>query len=188
MATATPPAPAKTYRKNSHCSYCGNAFPADAPWPRRCAVCDNWSFVNPIPVAVAVVPVDGGVLAVRRNIEPRKGSLSLPGGYIELGESWQQAAAREVWEEAGVRIDAATLREFRVFSAPEGAIIICCLAAPLRLADLDVFSAGDEATERVVLTQPAEMTFPLHTEIVADFFAGRLPPPTPPQGTMRSER
>jgi NADH pyrophosphatase NudC (nudix superfamily) len=163
----------QTFRKNSHCSYCGSAFPADAAWPRRCGHCKNWSFANPIPVAVALVPVDGGVLAVRRNIEPRKGSLSLPGGYIELGETWQQAAAREVWEEAGVQIDSATLREFRVFSAPEGTIIICCR-----------FAASDEATERVILSAPAEMTFPLHTEIVADFFAGRLPL----QGSERSAR
>src|SRR4029078_3947855 len=42
---------------HSYCSYCGSAFAAEQPWPRECAACGNITYRNPLPVAVAVVPV-----------------------------------------------------------------------------------------------------------------------------------
>ncbi|MBC8076948.1 MAG: NUDIX hydrolase, partial [Chloroflexales bacterium] len=66
-------------QKNAHCSYCGAPFAAAAPWPRRCAACGNTSYLNPLPVAVVLVPVGGGVLLVRRAIPPQQGTLALPG-------------------------------------------------------------------------------------------------------------
>src|SRR6476659_9743246 len=51
------------------------------------------SWANPLPVSVVLVPVDGGLLLVRRAIPP-VGQLALPGGYINLGESWEEAGAR----------------------------------------------------------------------------------------------
>lgn len=44
---------------------------------------------------------DEGVVAIRRNNEPGKGKISLPGGYQMRGETWQEAAARELFEETG---------------------------------------------------------------------------------------
>ena len=80
-------------QKNSHCSYCGARFAEDGPWPRRCAACANVSYLNPLPVAVLLQPVDDGLLVIRRAIAP-VGRLALPGGFIDVGESWQAAAAR----------------------------------------------------------------------------------------------
>ena len=54
----------------------------------------------PIRAAGGVVVRDGRVLLVHR---PRHGDWSLPKGKLELGESWEEAAVREVGEEAGVR-------------------------------------------------------------------------------------
>jgi ADP-ribose pyrophosphatase YjhB (NUDIX family) len=158
------------YRKNSYCSYCGHAFASEQPWPRRCGHCGNFTFQNPLPVTVVLLPVDDGILVVRREIEPHKGKLALPGGYIELGETWQAAGAREVQEEAGIVIDPATIREFCVFSAPDGTVIICGQAAPMRLADLAEFTASEEVSERAIITAPAELAFPLHTQIVQEYF------------------
>ena len=91
------PSPAPLhYLKDSHCSYCGQRFSHDQPWPRQCAKCGNISFVNPIPVVIVLVPVDDGVLVVRRSQEPGSGVLALPGGFVELGETWQETGAREV--------------------------------------------------------------------------------------------
>ena len=70
--------------KDSHCSYCGNRFGDDAPWPRRCLYCGNSTYRNPLPVAVVLLPMSEGVIVVRRNIEPRKGTLTLPGGVYRL--------------------------------------------------------------------------------------------------------
>lgn len=161
------------YQKNAHCSYCGQPFAVDQPWPRRCAHCNNMTFRNPLPVTVVIQPVDDGVLTIRRTIQPRSGWLALPGGYIEFGETWQAAGARELWEEAGVQIDPATLREVRVFSAPDNTLIIVALAPRLAGAQLHAFTATPEASERVIVTAPEALAFPLHTEVVTDYLAGK---------------
>jgi ADP-ribose pyrophosphatase len=46
------------------------------------------------------------VLMVRRGQNPGEGSWAIPGGSVELGETLQQAAEREIWEETGIRIKA----------------------------------------------------------------------------------
>src|SRR3954469_7529832 len=93
-------------RKHDHCSYCGAPFIVDQPWPRACAGCANVSYLNPVPVAVLLLPVGGGLLCVRRDIEPGRGKLALPGGFIDVGETWEEAAVRELREEAGIAMEA----------------------------------------------------------------------------------
>jgi ADP-ribose pyrophosphatase YjhB (NUDIX family) len=159
----------------SHCSYCGTAFANDAPWPRICSHCGEITFRNPLPVCVVLVPfINGsgepGLLAVRRAIPPKIGELALPGGYINYGETWQEAGAREVFEESGVRIDPAEITEFRVRSAPDGTLIIFGLAQPHPLEQLPAFLPNEEASERVLLTRPVEMAFGLHNEMARLFF------------------
>lgn len=161
------------YAKNAHCSYCGQLFKPEHPWPRTCEYCRNTSFVNPLPVAVVLVPVDGGLLAIRRGVAPRQGMLALPGGFIDVGESWQAAGAREVFEETGVTIDPAAIRDVRALSAPDGTVLIFGIAPPLAAAELPPFAPHAEASERVILGEPAELAFPLHTQVVREYFAGR---------------
>jgi ADP-ribose pyrophosphatase YjhB (NUDIX family) len=161
-------------KKNSHCSYCGARFDDDAPWPRTCGACGNTSYLNPLPVAVLLQPVDDGLLAVRRAIAP-VGGLALPGGFIEVGEAWQAAAARELREEAGVRIDPAGIREVRVLSAPDGTLLVFGLAPPLAERALPPFTPSDEASERVILRAAADdLAFPLHAQVVREYFSGRF--------------
>ncbi len=74
-------------QKNAHCSYCGHAFAPDQPWPRTCAACGNMTYRNLMPVAVVLLPVDDGVLAIRRGIEPARGQFVMPGGFMDFGES-----------------------------------------------------------------------------------------------------
>ena len=163
------------YSKNSHCSFCGHPFGAGHSWPRTCANCGNTSYVNPLPVAVLLLPVDDGLLVVRRGIPPRLGELALPGGYINVGESWQAAAVRELFEETGVTADPAAVREFAVRSAPDGTLLVFGLAAPTSEAALPPFAPTAEASERLVLRAPAPLAFPLHTAIAAQFFAAKIP-------------
>ena len=54
-------------------------------------------------------PADG-LLVIRRNMAPHIGRLALPGGYIEFHETWQAGAARELYEEAGIRISENSVR------------------------------------------------------------------------------
>ncbi len=157
--------------RNSHCSYCGAAFDTTQPWPRTCANCGRKTYLNPTPVAVTLIPVDDGLVVIRRKIEPRRGQLALPGGFIVLGESWQEAGAREVMEETGIEIDPASIEEFMVRSAPDSTLLVFGLAPAMRAADLPPLIPNDEVSELQILTAPAELAFSLHTEAVARFFA-----------------
>lgn len=159
------------YKRNSHCSFCGTAFDETQAWPRKCATCQKTTYLNPTPVSVTVLPVDGGVLTVRRDIEPRKGFLALPGGFIMMGESWQQAGARELFEETGVQIEPVEITDFRTLSAPDGTLLVFGLAKPRTAADLPQFVANSESSEMVVVEAPQELAFPLHTQVLAEYFA-----------------
>jgi len=158
--------------KNAHCSWCGAAFAAEQPWPRTCLVCTSVSYLNPAPVVALLLPVDDGVLCVRRGIPPAVGQLALPGGFLDVHESWQQGAARELFEETGLRVDAAEVELFDVLSPPpgEGLVLIFGLAKPRRAADLAPFVPNEEVTETVIVRGPVELAFPLHTEVLKRFF------------------
>jgi ADP-ribose pyrophosphatase YjhB (NUDIX family) len=63
------------------------------------------AYENPkVVVGSVVVAPDGAVLMCRRAIEPRRGFWTLPAGYLELGETLEEGAGREAWEEARAEI------------------------------------------------------------------------------------
>jgi hypothetical protein len=155
--------------RNSHCSWCGELFASEA-WPRRCATCGNTSYLNPLPVGVALLPVAGGLLLVRRAIPPQIGQLALPGGFIEIGEDWRAAIARELFEETGIATNSLAIRFFEVLSSAGGHMLIFGICEPIER--LPAFQANSETQELVVLQTPMELAFPLHTAAVARYFAG----------------
>ena len=157
----------------SHCTFCGAPFPTSAlsSRPRTCASCSKTSWRNPLPVAVLLLPVDDGVLAIRRGIEPNRGALALPGGFVNYGESWQEAAARELFEETQVTVDPARIRTLEVISAPDSTLLVFGEAAPVRAASLPPFTPTDETTERLVLTREGPLAFPLHERVLKAWFA-----------------
>jgi ADP-ribose pyrophosphatase YjhB (NUDIX family) len=164
------------FMQHSHCSYCGTAYPADAPWPRICSGCSETTWRNPLPVAVALVPVeepDGGhgLVVVRRDIEPGRGELGLPGGFIELGESWQEAAVRELREETTILAEPDEVRLFDVHSTPGGMVLVFGVLPVRPAADLPPVTPTEEATEWLVLTRPQRLAFPTHSRAMADYFA-----------------
>ena len=157
-------------KKNSYCSYCGHPFNEGQLWPRECLSCKNITYQNPIPVSVVLFPVDNGLLLIRRNIEPRKGMLALPGGFIDYGETWKQAGARELLEETGIKVEPDEIELFDVQSAPDGTVLIFGLTKELNANQLPAFSQNDETTEFVILKAPEELAFSLHTMVVTKYF------------------
>ena len=94
-----------------HCKWCGTAVayrvPDDGDTRERavCPSCHTIHYENPLNV-VGTVPVWGDkVLLCKRNIEPRLGKWTLPAGFMELGETVAQGAARETVEEAGAQFE-----------------------------------------------------------------------------------
>ena len=69
-----------------------------------CADCGHVDYQNPKVVVGSVVVSDGKILMCRRAIEPRRGFWTLPAGYLELGETLEEGAAREAQEEATATI------------------------------------------------------------------------------------
>jgi len=156
---------------NSYCSYCGSRFKETEPWPRHCGNCHNISYLNPLPVVVVMLPMEGGLIVIRRNIEPRKGTLNLPGGYLDLGETWQQGACRELQEETGITITDQDISLFDVRSGLDHILVVFGLARPQPIELFKPFSSA-ETQEVVLVKEPIELGFPLHTEMMKRFFAG----------------
>lgn len=160
-----------SHTKNAHCSYCGTLYPAGLPWPRTCSGCAAISYVNPTPVAVAIVPVGDGVLVIRRTIPPGAGKLALPGGFMEVGESWQDGVSRELREETGLVTDPGEVRLFRVHSATrEGLLLVFGLTRRFFPHEVPDFAPNSEASEMIVVPAPIELAFPLHTAALLDYF------------------
>jgi ADP-ribose pyrophosphatase YjhB (NUDIX family) len=159
--------------KDRHCSYCGAVFASGVAFPRTCASCTNITYRNPIPVAVLLLPVDDGLLGIRRGIEPKKGSIALPGGFIDGGETWQEGAVRELFEETNVVVDPDHVKEFAVRSVKGGPLLVFGLAPKMSSKLLPEFAPTNETTERLVIARGRELAFPLHAWAMEEFFARR---------------
>jgi ADP-ribose pyrophosphatase YjhB (NUDIX family) len=92
------------------CSQCGAPVELRQPegdtFERHvCTACGEIHYLNPKVVVGAVCHWEGRVLLCRRAIEPRAGWWVVPAGYLERGESTEEGARREAFEEAGARIE-----------------------------------------------------------------------------------
>ncbi len=116
-----------------------------------CPDCGYIRYDNPKMVVGAVVTDGDRFLLCKRAIAPRRGYWTLPAGYLELGESPEDGARREAWEEARARLDIDAL--LAVYSIPRISQVQMIYRA--RLLD-GAFAAGPES-EAVKLFAWAEI-------------------------------
>jgi len=83
------------------CPHCGMACSAAAAREFHCGCCGFRYFHNVAAAVAAFILCDGALLATRRAHAPAAGTLDLPGGFVDPGESLEQALARELAEELG---------------------------------------------------------------------------------------
>lgn len=172
-----------TLTRDTYCSYCGAAFAPPLSYPRACSNCKMQVWANPIPVSVVLVPVayEGrlGLLVIRRAIEPQKGKLALAGGFVEEHETWAEGGAREIFEESGVRVEAAKLKPFWFTSTEPrpNRVLLFSVAEPLDAGALGAPPQNTESSERGLIFGPDGLegvfAFPLHIAAVRRFFAER---------------
>lgn len=155
------------------CPWCGNKLSALAIGGRERIACHSCDFVhwdNPKPVTATLVPIDGGLVLVKRNCEPFVNDWCLPGGFIEARESPEESAAREVWEETGLEVDIKQI--LGAFSPGRGinVIILFYLAGEKIKGKM---RAGDDASDVGVFKKhelPSNVCFDLHRRMIKQFF------------------
>ncbi len=149
------------------------SVPADDNRERAtCTACGTIHYENPLNV-VGTVPVWGEqVLLCRRNIEPRYGLWTLPAGFMELGETTTDGAARETVEEAGARFEMQEL--FSVLSVVRVGQVHLYFRA--RLLDT-AFAPGPETIEARLFREEEipwdELAFRTVRETLKFYFADR---------------
>ena len=92
-------------KKLIYCSKCGkeNNFSfIDGEKRYHCKYCKSIHYQNPKPTATLICPKKNEILLVQRAFSPGKGEWGLPGGFLELGETLEQGAKRELNEETNL--------------------------------------------------------------------------------------
>jgi ADP-ribose pyrophosphatase YjhB (NUDIX family) len=112
------------------CPRCGATPQIDFPRSLQCENCGYAAFYNPKPVAGAIPrEPDGRLWLLRRGFDPSAGLWTFPGGFVDLGESVEQAARREAREELEVDVELTGL--VGVYSRPRDRVVLVVYDATL---------------------------------------------------------
>lgn len=160
-----------------YCSDCGNPVSLKIPSgdTRERHVCDHCGTIhyqNPRIIAGTLPIVGDKVLLCRRAIEPRLGFWTLPAGFMENGETTQEAAARETIEEADARVDIQGL--YMVFNLPQISQVYIFFRADVIDGE---FGVGVESLETRLFEEHEipwnELAFPTIGRALKYYFADR---------------
>jgi ADP-ribose pyrophosphatase YjhB (NUDIX family) len=129
------------------CPRCGGnlekrVLKATEPARLVCASCSFIFYQDPKVVAGTIFTVDGGIVLLKRGVEPALGKWVFPGGYVDRGESVRDAAVRETKEESQVDVKLGPL--LNVYSYPRSPNVIVVYTAEIIGG---VLAAGDESLE-----------------------------------------
>jgi len=127
---------------------------------------------NPIPTVDVIIEMDDGIVLIRRKNPPY--GWAIPGGFVDYGESLEEAVVREAKEETGLDLEG--LRQFHTYSDPtrdpRGHTISTVFVARGR----GIPKASDDAEELRIFNRenlPEELAFD-HKKIIDDYFKAKL--------------
>jgi 8-oxo-dGTP diphosphatase len=129
------------------CPLCGGGLEkrlikAQEPARLVCTGCSFVFYIDPKLSVIAVVPLEGGVVMVRRSIEPGYGLWVVPGGFVDLGEKVEDAVVRETREETHLTVR--PLRLLNLYSYRNRRTVIAAYVTEYVSGEL---AAGDETLE-----------------------------------------
>lgn len=128
------------HARHGFCAVCGSATrPQKAGWARVCTSCEAEHFPRVDPVTIMLAEYDGRVLVGRQSRFPA-GRYSALAGFVEPGETIEEAVARELWEEAGVRATHVRYVMSQPWPFPSSLMIAC-------IADVESDSLTLDKTE-----------------------------------------
>ncbi len=136
------------------CSRCGHEMP---------------TYRNPVPTVDIIIELKQGIVLIERKNPPL--GWALPGGFVDYGESFEQAAVREAKEETG--LDVTLIRQFHTYSHPERDKRLHTASTVFIAKASGVPKGLDDALQAQVFQQDnlPLLTFD-HAQILADYFSG----------------
>ena len=139
-----------------------------------CGGCGFVFYQDPKLAACTVCSIEGGIVLLRRGIEPQFGKWVFPGGFVDRGESVAQAAVRETFEEVGLRVSVTGILD--VYSYPGEDVAVVVYAADVIGGNLQI---GDEA-EDVIAFAPEQLpwddlAFPSTSAALKDYLRRFFP-------------
>lgn len=137
------------------CPACGQAIPAHR---------------NPVPTVDIIITLGTGIVLVKRKNPPL--AWALPGGFVDYGESLEQAAVREAYEETGLHVQLG--RQFHTYSEPDRDPRQHTISTVFLATAEGVPVAGDDAGEVAIFNEESlpRLAFD-HSRILGDYFAAQ---------------
>lgn len=123
---------------------------------------------NPIPTVDIIIETSDGIVLIKRKNPPH--GWAIPGGFIDYGESAEDAAMREAKEETGLNIE--YLRQFHTYSAPDRDSRFHTISVVFIGRARGEPKASDDAARIGIFTKdnlPREIAFD-HRKILEDYF------------------
>ena len=130
------------------------------------------AYQNPVPAVDLIIEIEGkGLVLIERALPPFEGEWALPGGFVEVGETLEQAAVREAKEETC--LDVELLGQFHTYSDPKRDPRMHCISTVFVARATGTPRAEDDAKSVALYPKdqlPAVLAFD-HRKILEDFLS-----------------